>query len=643
MGSPAGEKKQKPASRASDGAAPVAPAAEPRPLPGPPGRPSLARTLTPRLLLDSTPAEWLWRIGEEKRHLVLLAALAAAIFLPWTGAVGFWDPWETHYGEVARSMIAREDFVHPYWENAYFFSKPILSLWLIALGLLAGGAETGAPGIGVYAEWGVRSVFALTALGGALVVSLAAARTLGRRAGLWAGVVLVTSPLYFLLARQAMVDMPFVAATSAAIGCLMIAVFSGPRVRDGWLYAFYALAGLAVLAKGFLGIVLPGAAMLGYLLLSGDWHLLLRLRLFTGALVTALVAGPWLGWMIAFDGKDDESKTFFQRFIIHDHFKRAGFDPTRGHFVAGVHTTTPNTTWVYYVEQLGFGLFPWVAALPGALAMLLRPRAPDDAATRRHKARLFVLAWAVTSFALFSFAATKFHHYVFPVVPPLAILVGLFMEDLLEEGLRPHALALLLGGLLFAMIAHNLVLTPKHLADLFVYNYERPYPDREVDPRVVFSVLFSLTGAAALLGIPRLRGWIARQSAEERDSDRLWVAGALAIAAVVFASYVSAYHWRKLSHHWTQRDIFWIYNHEAQPDEQIAAYQMNWRGETFYSRNTVRQIKEASDIKRFAALPGRQWVIVEHGRLSGLKNTLSGHEVRVVDKTANKFSLVTVD
>lgn len=618
---------------------PEVPASPALPVPGPIGRPSLARVLTPKVLLDSSPAEWLWRIGEERRHLLLLATFAAVIFFPYLGAVGFWDPWETHYGEVARSMIVRSDFVHPYWENAYFFSKPILSLWLMAAGMLVADVNAPERGIAVYTEWAVRTPFALLAMGGVLLVYLAVARTMNRRAGIWAAVILATCPLYFFLARQAMVDMPFVSLNTMALCSLMIALFSKERVRDGWLYAFYAFAGLAILAKGLLGLALPGAAVVGYILLSGDWRVLTRVRLFTGALVTVAVAAPWYVAMILFDGKDDESKTFFQRFFIHDHFKRLGFDPTKGQFIAGVHTTTPNSTFVYYLEQLGYGMFPWVAAIPGALAWLLRPAEPVEEPERERRARLFVIAWMLTSFAFFAFVATKFHHYIFPALPPLVMLLSLWIVRLLEDGVRPYRLALLAGGVLFAMVARDLMLDPRHLVDLFTYNYERPYPYSEVDPRPVFGVLVVLAPLVAMAGFAWSQ-W--RPGVAGRG--RLSVVGALAILAAVFAIYTSGYHWRKLSPHWSQRDLFWTYHQKSTADEPLVAYQMNWRGETFYSRNTIRQVREATDIRRYVARPGREWALVEHGRLDRLKKTIGPqYKVKVVDRTSNKFLLVSID
>ena len=43
--------------------------------------------------------------------------------------------------------------------------------------------------------------------------------------------------------------------------------------------------------------------------------------------------------------------------------------------------------------------------------------------------------WVVLAFALFSFMGTKFHHYIFPAVPPIAILIGVVLDDML--GPRP--------------------------------------------------------------------------------------------------------------------------------------------------------------------------------------------------------------
>jgi len=73
---------------------------------------------------------------------------------------------------------------------------------------------------------------------------------------------------------------------------------------------------------------------------------------------------------------------------------------------------------------------------------------------------------------------------------------------------------------------------------------------------------------------------------------------------------------------------------------------MNWRGETFYSRNTVKQIKDNPQVgmQNYAAQPGREWSLVEHNRLGMLKSAVGNRNVTVIDKDLNnKFVLVTID
>src|SRR6185437_2839718 len=72
---------------------------------------------------------------------------ATLLYLPLLGSFTLVDPWETHYAEVAREMIARDDWISTWWaQGRWFWSKPVLDLWLEALGMRAFGvnAEAGA-------------------------------------------------------------------------------------------------------------------------------------------------------------------------------------------------------------------------------------------------------------------------------------------------------------------------------------------------------------------------------------------------------------------------------------------------------------------------------------------------------------------
>jgi 4-amino-4-deoxy-L-arabinose transferase-like glycosyltransferase len=626
----------------------------------------------------SKPAQWgdvlpaflrgtfLARLPAEKRLLLALSALAAVLFLPWLGATGFWDPWEPHYGEVAREMISRGDYIHPWWESAWFFSKPALDLWLMAAGMLAAGTNEAGRWTGIYTEWCVRFPYAAITAVGALLLFVAANRLLSRRAAVLGTLAILTSPLFVFLARQAVPDPVFVGLLEGAMACLMVALFdSDESARDGWTAAFYCFVGFATLSKGLLGFAIPGAVTLVYCVATGEWYRLRRLRLGAGSLLVLIICAPWYGTMFGFEGRDDEGKTFFERFIIHDHFKR---------LATGVFTNTPGGTFTYFIEQMGFDTFPWIFAFPGAATMLtrvqVRPRTPRD------RAILFLLFWLLIGFAVFAFSATKFHHYAFPAIAPLLFFAALWLEQLLDEGLRANAGAVFAGGLFYALVAHDLAMSPKHLSDMFVFNYDRPYPDRETDPRQAFMMLFYAAPAVALSpwlfdrvaqlwrllralfsrkARPGLRDAVRQRmegaplSTAEAPADRNVTVLALCGLALAFAIFNGWFLWRRLSPHWTQRDLFWTYFHESQPGEPIGAYQMNWRGEQFYSKNTVREIARQAmpmtSLSEFVNGPGaRKWVLVEQSRVSGLRTALgTTAKLKIVEARNNKFALGTIE
>src|SRR5260370_32550231 len=84
--------------------------------------------------------------------------------------------------------------------------------------------------------------------------------------------------------------------------------------------------------------------------------------------------------------------------------------------------------------------------------------------------------WTIFSFFLVAISATKFHHYIFPALPGLAIVIAIFIDRLWEDGVVAHAGSLILGFVLFVLVGKDLSSNPKNFTDLFVYNYSRPYP-----------------------------------------------------------------------------------------------------------------------------------------------------------------------
>jgi 4-amino-4-deoxy-L-arabinose transferase-like glycosyltransferase len=88
------------------------------------------------------------RIGERRTALAVIL-FGLLLYLPFAGSYGLWDPWETHYAEVARQMTTRGDFISLWWpgsprETAVFQTKPVLSFWLMSAAMQV--ARIGLPG-----------------------------------------------------------------------------------------------------------------------------------------------------------------------------------------------------------------------------------------------------------------------------------------------------------------------------------------------------------------------------------------------------------------------------------------------------------------------------------------------------------------
>lgn len=96
-------------------------------------------TVAHRLGFLPDPDLPLWR-----RHGFWLLVLTTLVYVPRLGSIGLIDPWETHYGEVAREMLSRDDWISLWWaQDGWFWSKPILNFWTQGLSFAAFGVAWG--------------------------------------------------------------------------------------------------------------------------------------------------------------------------------------------------------------------------------------------------------------------------------------------------------------------------------------------------------------------------------------------------------------------------------------------------------------------------------------------------------------------
>jgi 4-amino-4-deoxy-L-arabinose transferase-like glycosyltransferase len=352
------------------------------------------------------------RIPSRHALLLLLAVYAAA----WFGTLEYRKlvkPDEGRYAEIPREMVASGDWVTPRLNDIKYFEKPALQYWATAAAYSAFGEH----------HWTARLWPALTGFLGILAVWLAGLRLYGPRAALYGAAALGGSILWVLIGHINTLDMGVSFFLSLAIFGFVLAQRDDAPARENrnaMLLAWSAL-GLAVLSKGLIGLVLPGAALVLYTLWQRDWALWRRLHLGKGLALLLAITAPWF---VAVSLANPE---FFHFFFIHEHFER---------FMTKAHGRY-QPMW-YFLPILAVGFLPWTLALVSGMA---GPFRREGAA--RFRPDRFLLVWIAVVFGFFSVSSSKLVAYILPLFPAAALLAGRALAEARCRTLRWHAAALL--------------------------------------------------------------------------------------------------------------------------------------------------------------------------------------------------------
>ena len=260
-------------------------------------------------------------------YLLLLVVVSFQI-LYGIGAAPLLDPDEPVYAETAKEMIRFGDYLSPRIYNEYWYDKPPIFYWMVAASFkLFGG----------FSETAARLPAALMAIGSVLMTALASARLFGARTGFWSGIVMGTSVMLIYMGKASVTDTTLLFFMTAAL-------FSFIH-RHYWL--MYLACGFAVMTKGPIGVVFPGAIVFFYLLVTHRLEELLRMHVVRGLLLVVAVGLPWYGYMYALHGA-----AFFNEFIGFHNVSRftAPLHPVRAH-------------WWFYLPVIVLGFFPWTGLL----------------------------------------------------------------------------------------------------------------------------------------------------------------------------------------------------------------------------------------------------------------------------------------
>jgi len=290
--------------------------------------------------------------------LVFLAVHFAALFSP-----SLLDDADATHANAAQHMARSGDWVTLYVNGIRYLEKPPLPYWMAA-------ADYRIFGYNVFAT---HLPMALGVLACAALAWFWGRRAYGERAAFYAALGILTSFGIFIWTRFFIPESILTFFIALALYCFLTGLEDRKPAR---IYAMYAALAIAVLAKGLIAPVFFLAAVIPYLLITGEWRKWRQLRLFTGLLLFLAIAAPWhiLAGLRNPDHGNPAGNVptpghvhgFFYFYFINEHVlrflgKRYPHDYNKQPFL------------VFWLGQLVW-LFPWSLYFPVAILRAWRNR-----------------------------------------------------------------------------------------------------------------------------------------------------------------------------------------------------------------------------------------------------------------------------
>lgn len=388
--------------------------------------------------------------------LSIVLAIAATVFFWRLGECRLWDRDEPRNAGCAVEMLERGDYVVPMFNDELRFQKPALTYWLMIAAYKLFGVS----------EFSARFFSALLGVGTTALTFLMARRMYDTRVGVIAGIAICSNVMMTVASRAATPDAPLIFFSTLAIFAFVMSAFPGgdedefPQpVADfrclplRWLVLMGIAMGLAMLAKGPVGFVMPMAIIGMFLLVfrhtetaeerkttdaipRQPWwkhlwrplrmlclwfhpvHFLNTLLAMRPLLLLSIAVGIALPWYVAVGWATDGD--FLRIFFLREHFGRAttAFESHQG----GV---------LFYPFTILLGFFPWsMFWLPAVLQTVRQSRqhdsavVPDATIGENGSAKALLICWIIVQVTVFTIVRTKLPSYITPCYPALAIFVA---------------------------------------------------------------------------------------------------------------------------------------------------------------------------------------------------------------------------
>lgn len=380
------------------------------------------------------------RVLSARTVWLLFAAIFLAVYFASLFSPPLLDDVDAAHAQAAQQMALTGNLVTPMINGVRYLEKPPMPYWLVAGAYRLFGQNT----------FATHLPDALAILGLVWLAWLWSRRAWGDRAGLYAGLGVLTSVGCFLFTRFIIPEAILAFFLLLALYLLIVGLEDG---RPSLLYGMWAAVALAMLTKGLIGPVFFFGAAIPYLLLTGQWRRWKALKPLTGPLLFLGIAAPWhilcglanpdQGHPVGNHPVIGNVHGFFYFYFINEHVLR--FFGQRY-----PHDYNKLPAMLYWLGHLVW-IFPWSLFLPAAAALAWKTRRNwlkhlrhdagdtvafyldnamhEDVASHvqrvKFRARTIWLLTLFTAWTLLFFSiSTNQEYYTFPVWPPLVMLLA---------------------------------------------------------------------------------------------------------------------------------------------------------------------------------------------------------------------------
>jgi 4-amino-4-deoxy-L-arabinose transferase-like glycosyltransferase len=357
------------------------------------------------------------------------------MILPGLGVGTLWDNSETAYGEVAREILLRHDWIVMHLNNVPYFVQPPLYFWLgAAFSMLAGPSA-----------FALRLPSALATIALGAFTGYAVARQAGKRVGIYAAVILSTCLMQAVIGRLAIMD----ALLDLGVAMTIFWWFRGLETgRDRYIIYGWMAAGGGFLAKGLVSPVVALLVIVPFYFWNRRYeptHSPSPRAWILGLVAFLAIAAPWPISLVA-------------RYHLFPLQKLVG-EYTVGRYTSVVENQA-GPIW-YYLPVVVLGFFPWIAFLPMAIAYgvrQLRARASASEGAALSRLVRLAFAWMLAPLIFFSLARTKLPNYIALEFPALALITALYFEAVVRRGgtrsavISAATVPVTIGALAFAIL-----------------------------------------------------------------------------------------------------------------------------------------------------------------------------------------------